>query len=67
MKRRRRASEAAALGERVLDLPEHGVEGAAQAADLGRAAVGLDAAREVARADRGGGLLDARAAAAGWR
>ena len=48
-----------ALGEGVLDLPEHRVERAAEPADLGRPAVGLDAPREVAGADRGRRLLDA--------
>jgi hypothetical protein len=39
------------LGEGALDLGEHGVQRAAEAADLGTRVVGLDALREVAGGD----------------
>ena len=59
MKRRRRASEAERSANASSICPSIALSAPPEAADLGRAAVGLDAAREVARADRGRGLLDA--------
>ena len=49
---------AAALVERRLDLRQHDVERAGEAADLGRAVLPLHAPREVPRRDRRRRLLD---------
>ena len=63
-KRRSRASDCGAFGERGLDLMQHLVERDAEPADLGRVVDDLDAVREVAGRDRAGGLLHLLRAAA---
>ena len=58
MKRRRRASEAERSANGVLDLPSIAFSAPPRRPISVAAAIGLDAPREVARADRGRRLLD---------